>query len=201
MIRFFTAALILLTAGAFMTKAHAEENTVKKMETAIFAAGCFWCIESDLEKLDGVHAVVSGYIGGQTENPTYEQVSSGGTSHYEAVRVEFDPGVIAYDTLLESFWRNHDPFDTGGQFCDRGDQYRAAIFTLNEQQKQIALASKEKAQDRLGETIVTPILDAARFYDAEDYHQDYYKKSPVRYKFYRWNCGRDQRLREVNGEG
>ena len=175
-----------------------EISAETKTETAIFAAGCFWCIEKDMEKVKGVKSVVSGYTGGTLENPTYKQVGTQKTGHYEAVRVTYDPTVVSYEQLLSVFWRNHDPFDPRGQFCDKGASYRAAIFPLNEEQRTAAEKSLEETQKRFSIKIVTPILEAKTFYLAEGYHQDYYKKNPVRYKFYRWNCGRDQRLEEIS---
>ncbi|MCB1319759.1 MAG: peptide-methionine (S)-S-oxide reductase MsrA [Leptospiraceae bacterium] len=173
-------------------------------ETAIFAGGCFWCVESDLEKLDGVISVISGYTGGDVENPTYEEVSDGGTGHREAVMVTFDPQKISYETLLQAFWHNVDPVDARGQFCDKGFQYTSAIFYGSPEQKAAADDSKmllEADEQRFGgQTIATEILPAKTFYPAEDYHQDYYKKNPIRYKFYRGRCGRDNRLKEVWGK-
>lgn len=163
-------------------------------ETAIFASGCFWCTESDFQDLPGVVSAVSGYTGGNVENPNYKQVTRGGTGHREALQVKFDPEKISYQQLLEVFWNNVDPLDDGGQFCDRGDSYRSAVFVTNEQQRQWAESSKQQRQAQLGDEIVTPILPASTFYPAEDYHQDYYQKNPLRYKFYRYNCGRDARL-------
>lgn len=166
-------------------------------DKAIFAAGCFWCIESDFEKVEGVTSVVSGYSGGALENPTYQQVSKGGTGHYEVVQVTYDPQKINYDKLLNVFWKNIDPFDAEGQFCDRGDSYRAAIFIDTEAQRLIAETSKQKFEQLLGKAIVTPVLNASVFYPAEDYHQNYAQRNPLRYNYYRWRCGRDQRLEEV----
>lgn len=169
---------------------------------AIFAGGCFWCMEPPFEKLDGVHAVVSGYIGGDEQNPTYQAVSAGRTGHAEAVEVRYDPAKISYGELLEVFWRNIDPTDPGGQFVDRGSQYRSGIFYVNEEQRRLAEASRARLADsgRFDQPIVTEIVPATRFYRAEDYHQDYYKQSPVRYKFYRYNSGRDQFLQNIWGE-
>ncbi|MDP4551951.1 peptide-methionine (R)-S-oxide reductase MsrB [Alkalihalobacillus macyae] len=163
---------------------------------ATFAGGCFWCMEPPFEKLDGVSEVVSGYIGGETENPSYEEVSAGGTGHIEAVQVYYDPDVVSYETLLDVFWRQIDPTDDGGQFVDRGDQYVSAIFYHSEDQKQAAMQSKKEIQNsgRFEQSIVTPIEEATTFYVAEDYHQDYYKENELRYKFYRKNSGRDQFL-------
>lgn len=177
-----------------------KATDTKSTKTAIFAGGCFWCMEKPFDKLDGVISTVSGYTGGNVPNPTYEQVSSGGTGHTEAMQVTYDPAKIAYEDLLPVFWRNIDPFDDGGQFCDRGSQYRSGIFYQDEEQKRLAEESKAKYEEMLGQTIVTEITPASTFYPAEDYHQDYYDKNPVRYKFYRWNCGRDQRLEEIWGE-
>lgn len=170
--------------------------------TAIFAGGCFWCMESAFEPVDGVTAVISGYIGGDVANPTYEQVSSSGTGHYEAVKVSFDPSRVSYERLLDVFWHNVDPLDGGGQFCDRGDQYRSAIFFESEEQERLANRSKAEldASHRLPKPVVTPIVAAMAFYPAEDYHQDYYKKNPLRYRYYRASCGRDRRLAQLWGE-
>lgn len=165
--------------------------------SAIFAGGCFWCMEPPFDKTEGVVATTSGYTGGQKENPTYEEVSSSSTGHYEAIRVDYDPSKVSYDKLLDIFWRNVDPFDDRGQFCDKGPQYRAAIFYASNQEKTLAEASKKKVAEMLGKDVVTEILPAAKFYPAEDYHQDYYTKNPVRYRFYRYSCGRDARLDAV----
>jgi peptide-methionine (S)-S-oxide reductase len=168
--------------------------------TAIFAGGCFWCMEPPFDALDGVVSTTSGYTGGQVKNPTYEQVSEGRTGHTEAIRVVYDPTKITYDKLLEVFWRNVDPLDGGGQFCDRGPQYRSGIFYQSEEERRLAEQSKEKVASRVSGRIATEITAAGPFYEAEAYHQDYYKKNPVRYKFYKWNCGRDQRLEKVWGK-
>jgi peptide-methionine (S)-S-oxide reductase len=168
---------------------------------AIFAGGCFWCLEPPFDKLDGVLSTTSGYIGGTTADPTYEQVTAGRTGHYEALQIEYDPTRIGYDKLLEVFWRNVDPVDPTGQFCDKGPQYRSAIFALDEEQRKLAEASKATLDKsgRLPGRVVTEILPATKFYPAEDYHQDYYRKNPRRYTFYRWNCGRDSRLQQLWG--
>ncbi|MCF8063268.1 MAG: peptide-methionine (R)-S-oxide reductase MsrB [Deltaproteobacteria bacterium] len=175
--------------------------TEKSSETrqATFAGGCFWCVEADLEKVDGVIEAVSGYTGGSVEDPTYEQVSSGDTGHLEAVQVLYDPSRISYDELLDVFWRHVDPTDPGGQFVDRGAQYRTAIFYHDDEQKRLAEASKKalEASGRFEKPIVTPILEAGPFFRAEDYHQDYYKEHAIKYKFYRWNSGRDQFLEKA----
>jgi peptide-methionine (S)-S-oxide reductase len=167
---------------------------------AIFAGGCFWCVESDFDKVPGVLSTTSGYIGGTVANPTYEDVSSGGTGHAEAVKIVYDPKMVTYEKLLYVFWRNVDPLTKEAQFCDYGTQYRSAIFYLDDTQKQLAEASKAALQPRFKRPIVTEIVKAGPFYPAEAYHQDYYKTNPVRYKFYRYNCGRDARLDEVWGK-
>ena len=173
------------------------------LAVATFAGGCFWCMEPPFDALDGVVSTTSGYTGGHTERPSYAQVGAGGTGHFEAVRVVFDPSKVSYERLLEVFWHNVDPLDAGGQFCDRGETYRTAIFVHDAGQRRLAEASKAalEAEDRRRGAIVTQIRDAGPFWPAEDYHQDYYRKNPARYRFYRWNCGRDARLREVWGTG
>ncbi|NIQ92846.1 MAG: peptide-methionine (S)-S-oxide reductase MsrA [Desulfuromonadales bacterium] len=170
--------------------------------TAIFAGGCFWCMEPPFEKLDGVKSVTSGYIGGHVDNPTYRQVAAGGTGHAEAVQIVYDPGKVSYENLLEVLWMNIDPTDGGGQFVDRGSQYRSAIFYLDEEQKRLAEESKERLEKsgRFAEPIVTEIVPASTFYPAEDYHQDYYKKNSTRYKIYRLGSGRDHFIDDVWGE-
>lgn len=174
----------------------------KNLQMATFAGGCFWCVEAGFEKLKGVHEVISGYTGGDVKNPTYEQVSSGNTGHLEAVQVSYDPDVISYQGLLESFWRQIDPTDDGGQFVDRGKQYRPAIFYHDEMQKTMAENSRATLEisKRFQTTIATEILPLEQFYPAEDYHQDYYKNNPIRYKMYRYNSGRDQFLEKTWGD-
>ena len=171
-----------------------------RVETAVFAGGCFWCTESDFEAVPGVIDAVSGYTGGRTPNPTYESVSAEGTGHYEAVRIRYDPARVTYARLVRHFFRTVDPTDGGGQFCDRGESYRTAIFVSGPAQRREAEAALAEAQRTLGGRVVTPILPSAAFTDAEDYHQDYYRKNPIRYRYYRGRCGRDARLREVWGE-
>jgi peptide-methionine (S)-S-oxide reductase len=168
-------------------------------KTAIFAGGCFWCVEADFDKVPGVLETVSGYTGGTVQNPSYKQVSSGGTGHYEAVEITYDPSKVSYEDLLHTFWRTVDPLDDGGQFCDRGDSYLTAIFVADEAERAAAEASKAKAEETLGQEIVTPILDAAEFWTAEDYHQDYYLNNSLRYNYYRWSCGRDARVQDLWG--
>ena len=171
-----------------------------KLETAIFAGGCFWCMEPPFDKLPGVKATTSGYTGGRTEDPTYEEVSAGGTGHTEALKVVYDPNKVSYETLLEVFWRNHDPLTGDAQFCDRGTQYRPGIYFNSPQQEAAARASVEKFKSRLDGEIATEVGPAGTFYDAEGYHQDYYLKNPLKYKYYRYGCGRDARLKELWGE-
>ena len=194
-------ALALAAAGAV---AQQDSNTVTDdgQAVATFAGGCFWCMEPPYDKLDGVLATTSGYTGGDTVDPTYEQVSAGGTGHAEVVQITYDPSKVSYDELLEVFWRNVDPLDAGGQFCDRGEQYRTGIFVHDEEQQRLAEASKQDLEEskRFDRPIVTEIVAVGPFYPAEDYHQDYYEKNPIRYNVYRWNCGRDQRLAQVWGE-
>jgi peptide-methionine (S)-S-oxide reductase len=168
---------------------------------AIFAGGCFWCMEGPFEALDGVVSVTSGYTGGRVDGASYEQVSSGGTGHAEAVRVVFDPQRITYERLLEVFWHNVDPTQADGQFCDHGDQYRTGIFVVSAEQRRLAEASLARVRRELAPArVVTQITDAAPFWVAEDYHQDFYLTHPVRYQSYRAGCGRDRRLREIWGE-
>ncbi|MGH9159602.1 MAG: peptide-methionine (S)-S-oxide reductase MsrA [Vicinamibacteraceae bacterium] len=174
----------------------------KHLAKATFAGGCFWCMEGPFDELDGVVSTTSGYTGGRTRNPTYEEVSAGGTGHAEAVEIVYDPAKISYERLLEVFWRNVDPLDSGGQFCDRGAQYRTAIFAHDAEQRAAAEKSKAALQSsgRLHGKIVTEIVDLAAFYRAEDYHQDYYQTNPLRYKYYRFTCGRDRRLKALWGD-
>lgn len=173
-----------------------------ELEAATFAGGCFWCMVPPFDQLKGVVSVTSGYTGGQVENPTYQQVSDGGTGHAEAVQIVYDPNQIGYDKLLAIFWLNIDPVAVNRQFCDSGDQYRSEIFYHGETQKRLAEQSKAAIEKsgRFREPIATKITAASAFYKAEEYHQDFYKKSPVRYKFYRYLCGRDQRLEELWGK-
>jgi peptide-methionine (S)-S-oxide reductase len=192
MLRVLLAAAILALAPA---AAGAQE-----LKTAIFAGGCFWCVESDFDAVPGVVKTISGYTGGHLDNPTYKQVSAGGTGHHEAVEITYDPSQVSYEQLLSAFWHSVDPTDDGGQFCDRGESYKTAIYVADAAQRQAAEASLQAAQAQLGRGIVTAIVDAGPFYPAEDYHQDYYVKSPLRYKYYRWACGRNQRIEELWGE-
>ncbi len=172
-------------------------------EEAVLAGGCFWCLEHDLEKLPGVLSAESGYSGGHVDRPTYQQVSGERTGHQESVRVRFDSGVISYATLLRSYWRNVDPLDGGGQFCDRGDSYRPVIFTTSAAQQKAADASAKAAAQELGvsdQTLKVEIRNATRFWPAEGYHQNYADRNPIQYTYYRWACGRDRRLDAVWGQ-
>jgi len=198
--------LLLLALGGGLTAASAADGRAPfepgpGQAMATFAGGCFWCMEPPFDELDGVVATISGYTGGTAPDPDYEQVSAGGTGHAEAVRVLYDPERISYDRLLEVFWRNIDPVTANRQFCDAGEQYRSAIFVHDEAQARAAEASRDALvqSGRLAGRIVTEITPASTFHPAEDYHQDYYRKNPVRYKYYRFNCGRDERLRELWG--
>ena len=200
--RILASALLLLAHG-LGTAADAPTPTAPQGQaaSAIFAGGCFWCVEADFEKLPGVIGAESGYIGGKVKDPTYQQVSAGGSGHTEAVRVHYDPAKVSYAQLVEFFWRQIDPTVKDRQFCDIGSQYRTGIYYLDETQRTAAQASKAllEKQGRI-KPIQTELLPAGPFYVAEQYHQDYYKKNPVRYKFYRQNCGRDARLEELWGK-
>lgn len=203
------AALMLMLIISGCQRADSGRTEVKDMpkenkglRVATFAGGCFWCTEADLEKLPGVVRVVSGYTGGDEKNPSYEQVSSGRTGHVEAIQVHYDPTRITYEELLDTFWKQIDPTDSGGQFVDRGPQYRSAIFYHDEEQKRLAEKSKEDLNQsgKFNKPIVTAIVKFKKFYEAEDYHQDYSKKNPLNYQFYRFNSGRDQFLTGVWGK-
>lgn len=180
-----------------------DSSAQTKLDRATLAGGCFWCMEHPFEKLEGVSDVISGYTGGHKDNPTYEEVSSGMTGHLEAVQITYDPSKVSYSEILDLFWKQINPTDPGGQFVDRGQQYRTAIFYHNEGQK--ALAEKSKAElnksGRYKNPVVTEIIKASKFYKAEDYHQDYSKKNPIRYKYYRYRSGRDQYLKKIWGAG
>lgn len=194
-------SILLMVANFAYSEDASKDSATTKIATAVFAGGCFWCMEKPYDELDGVLKTESGYAGGRIDNPSYEQVSAGGTGHYEVLQVTYDPARVSYAKLLEVFWKNIDPFDASGQFCDKGQQYQAAIFAGNAEEKAAAEASRDALQKQFGEQkIVTEILPAAKFYPAEDYHQDYYLKNPVRYKYYRFSCGRDQRLQQIAAE-
>jgi len=197
-------ATLALALGFGATAAHAQGSAAPKpgaTAKATFAGGCFWCMEEAFDPVPGVLATISGYMGGKTKNPTYEQVSTGRTGHAEVIQIEYDPKRVSYEKLLEVFWRNIDPTQRDGQFCDFGSQYRSGIFYHDVEQKRLAEASRSallKSRPFKGE-IVTEITQAAEFYPAEDYHQDYYRKNPVRYKYYKTGCGRAARLKELWG--
>lgn len=190
--------LIALIALIFTTLGNVGQ--AKDLQTAIFAGGCFWCVESDFDHVEGVVETISGYTGGTVANATYKQVGRGDTGHYEAVKITFDADVTSYEKLLYVFWRTIDPTDAGGQFCDRGSPYRTAIFATNNAQAAAAEASKAALKGRLGSPIVTPILAASDFWEAEGYHQNYYKKHKLKYSFYRSRCGRDVRVAQLWGD-
>ena len=187
-------ALLLIWAGTVPGQ--------DQFKIATFAGGCFWCMEPPYDKLDGVVATISGYSGGHKKNPTYREVSAGTTGHAEVVQIIYDPTKASYEKLLEVFWRNIDPTTADRQFCDKGTQYRPAIFYHDEEQKRLALESKDHIEKTktFKEPIVVEITAASQFYPAEDYHQNYYMKNPFRYKFYRYSCGRDQRLMDLWGD-
>ena len=191
--------LSILILGLFINPVFAE----KQHHIAIFAGGCFWCMEPPFDKLDGVISTTSGYTAGQKENPSYKEVSSGGTGHTEALQIVFDHEKISYAELLDVFWKNIDPFVANRQFCDSGNQYRSGIYYLNLEQEKAARLSLLHLEETktIDKPVVTEIVAASTFYPAEDYHQDYYIKNPLRYKFYRYSCGRDQRLEELWGKG
>ncbi len=190
--------VVLVALLVFSGSVIAEDGIIAKPAVAIFAGGCFWCMEHPFDELDGVISTTSGYTGGHTENPMYKEVSNGKTGHSEAMQVIYDPAKVSYEKLLDVFWHNIDPFDDDGQFCDKGDQYKAAIFYQGETQKQFAETSKIEITKKLAnQHIVTTIKPASKFFPAEDYHQDYYLNNPKSYKFYRFTCGRDRRLSQI----
>jgi len=189
-------ALLLLALLAIASPLTGSENR----ETAVFSGGCFWCVQHDFDDVRGVISTTAGYIGGRRANPTYEEVSAGGTGYLEAVRVVYDPAKVTYPQLLDFYWHNVDPTRNDGQFCDTGEQYRPVIFYMNEMQRKQAESSKEALiEENSVSPILVEILPATTFYPAEEYHQEYYKKNPLRYKFYRMRCGRDNRLKALWG--
>jgi peptide-methionine (S)-S-oxide reductase len=200
--RLLLAALILLGAAASLLHASGPvaASPRPKLASAVFAGGCFWCTESDFDHIPGVVSTTSGYAGGRVADPGYEQVSAGGTGHFESVKVVYDPAKVSYQTLVARYFRTVDPLDEGGQFCDRGSQYRTAIFVASAAERRIAEATKARAAALLKKPIATLVLPAGRFYPAETYHQDYYRKNPVPYRYYRWRCGREARLAQVWGK-
>ena len=197
-------SILLIALSILGAVPSGESATSEDSMTAIatFAGGCFWCMEPPFDELDGVLSTTSGYIGGHTASPTYQQISSGKTGHAEAVQISYNPAKISYEKLLEVFWRNIDPTTPNRQFCDRGNQYRSEIFYHSDEQKHLAAKSKSELNNNkpFREPIVTAVTMATKFYPAEIYHQDYYKKNPIRYKYYRYGCGRDKRLKALWGE-
>lgn len=193
--------IMAVVAGLSGSAAGDTGTAATSYDTATFAGGCFWCMEPAFDRLEGVISTTSGYTGGHTENPTYKDVSNGGTGHAEAVQILYDPQKLGYARLLDVFWHNVDPTNAHGQFCDNGDQYRSEIFYHNEDQRQQAIASKQELEKHKPFTapIVTKITAATTFYPAEEYHQDYYLKNPIRYRYYRFSCGRDRRLEQLWG--
>lgn len=198
-------ALLVTGALAVTWSAGAEDTAVdtplaEGLAEAVFAGGCFWCVESDFDKLEGVVETTSGYTGGTLENPSYKQVTYTDTGHFEAVRIRYDPAVVEYATLVEVFFRTVDPTDDGGQFCDRGDSYRTAVFVATEAERTLAETAQRDAAVAISDQVVTPVLDAGAFWPAEGYHQDYYTKNPTSYALYRWRCGRDARVESIWGQ-
>lgn len=191
----------ILLVGAWTAQSTSRAATDATPSKAYFAGGCFWCMEEAFEKVEGVLSATSGYMGGRVANPSYEEVSAGRTGHAESVEVVYDPSRVSYQKLLEAFWHNVDPLTPNAQFCDHGSQYRSAIFYQTDEEKRASETSKQALEQskRFTEPIVTQIVQASQFYPAEEYHQDFYKKNPIRYKFYKYNCGRAQRLETLWG--
>jgi len=201
--RILAAALGLLGLFVFSVSAQVQvPKPAQSQAVATFAGGCFWCVEADFDKVDGVLSTTSGFMGGKTANPTYKQVTAGGTGHLEVVQIVYDPERVSYEKLLDVYWRSIDPYDPIGQFCDKGDSYISAIFVHDEEQKKLAEASLKKLKEmvRNAQPVVTTIRAAGTFTPAEEYHQDYYQKNPVQYRFYRYGCGRDARLEQLWGK-
>jgi peptide-methionine (S)-S-oxide reductase len=195
------AILIAAASGVAFAQQTTPGGASQQRAVTTLAGGCFWCVEADFDKVPGVIRTTSGFIGGKVANPTYNQVVTGTTGHTEAVEIVYDPSKVTFQKLIEVFWRNHDPLAKNRQFCDSGEQYRAGIFYHDDEQKRLAEETKKTVQARFAPRLVhTEITKAGPFYKAEDYHQNYYEKNPVRYKFYRFNCGRDQRLEELWGK-
>lgn len=199
--RTLLAGLAIAAGLGFSAAGFAQQPTKPATATAIFAGGCFWCMEPPFDALPGVISTTSGYTAGHTVDPTYQSTSSGKTGHTEAVKIVYDPSKVSYEKLLHVFWRNHDPLTANAQFCDRGSQYRAGIYFGSEEERKLAETSKAELEKsgRFKSKITTEIVAQTAFYDAEDYHQDYYQKNPIRYKIYRTGCGRDRRLNELWG--
>lgn len=187
---------LLTVVGALLLTGGSMAGELKE---AVFAGGCFWCMESPFDKVTGVVATTSGYTGGHLAKPSYDAVSSGTSGHYEAIRISYDPMRVSYEELLRVFWKNVDPFDDGGQFCDRGPQYRAAIFAADEEERVAAKKSALEVETSKGQQVMTMILPRGEFFPAEEYHQDYYQRNPIRYHYYRTGCGRDRRLNQIWG--
>ena len=192
-------AILCLPLIPLLSAQQAASDVAEGQAVATFAGGCFWCMEPPFDKLDGVISTTSGYSGGHQDNPTYKQVSAGQTGHTEVIQVVYDPDKVTYQQLLETFWVNIDPLTANAQFCDRGSQYRSGIFYHDPEQQKLAEASAKAIQAMFDKPVVTEITEFSKFYPAEDYHQDYYTKNPVRYNYYRWGCGRDKRLEELWG--
>ncbi len=199
--KWITIFSLLLAMFSFSAFSEPDQATSTQTETALLAGGCYWCIEADFEKLEGVKEAISGFAGGHTENPTYKQVSAGGTGHIEVVEVIYDPKVVNYSQILDYFWKHIDPTRDDGQFCDNGPSYRPAIF-YTEDQKDLTIASKKNIEKTkpFSDPIKVELIEASTFYAAEDYHQDYYKKNPIRYRYYRHGCGRDKRVEQLWGK-
>ena len=194
--------MVVLLIGTWNLQSTSKAASEATLGKAYFAGGCFWCMEEAFEKIEGVLSATSGYMGGTVANPSYEDVSSGRTGHAESIEVVYDPAKVSYQKLLDAFWRNVDPITPNAQFCDHGSQYRSAIFFQTDEEKRASDTSKQAIEQskRFTEPIVTQIVMASQFYPAEEYHQDFYKKNPVRYKFYKYSCGRAKRLEELWGK-
>lgn len=190
-------SVLVAVVGALLLTGGSMAGELKE---AVFAGGCFWCMESPFDKVSGVVATTSGYTGGHLAKPSYEAVSSGTSGHYEAIRISYDPAMVSYEDLLRVFWKNVDPFDDGGQFCDRGPQYRAAIFAADDEERVAAKKSAREVETAKGQQVMTMILPRGEFFPAEEYHQDYYQRNPIRYHYYRTGCGRDRRLNQIWGK-
>lgn len=191
--------LTLIVVMAFPLASSAAQKPAPELTNAIFAGGCFWCMESPYDKLEGVTATISGYIGGRAENAHYKKISAGLTRHVEAIQITYDPEKVSYQQLLDVFWKNVDPFDSRGQFCDKGPQYLSYIYYASESERMLAEASLKKVAEGFDRNVATKIAASSTFYPAEAYHQNYYQRNPIRYRFYRSRCGRDDRLEELWG--
>jgi peptide-methionine (S)-S-oxide reductase len=194
--RWICAGLMAVFLAAFVMVGNAQETRAGESKTAIFAGGCFWCVEDAFDKVDGVTETVSGYAGGTTPNPTY----GGHEGYVEALKITYDPSKVTYAQLLDNYWHNIDPFDPSGQFCDKGPAYHTVVFVSNDDEKALAEKTKQEIAKRFKKSVVTEIRPTTTFYAAEEYHQDYHEKNPVSYKYYKWGCGRAQRLAEIWGD-